>query len=56
MPAERVHTMFLALGLRHMCVVDSAFRVTGLITRKELDYAAGQGAWRRNRRASSPRR
>ena len=56
MPAERIHTMFLSLGLRHMVVVDGVFRVVGLITRKELDYAAGQGAWRRNRRASSPRR
>lgn len=56
MPAERIHTMFLSLGLRHMVVVDGVFRVVGLITRKELDYAAGQGSWRRNRRASSPRR
>lgn len=44
----RVHQVFVSLGLRHLCVVDSGNRVLGLITRKDLDLAAGAGAWRRN--------
>ena len=46
--AVRVHQVFVALGLRHLCVVDSRNRVLGMITRKDLDLAAGAGSWRRN--------
>ncbi len=53
-PAERAHAMFTLLGLRHMCVVDENSRVRGIITRRDLDYAAGHGAWRRNKMAPAP--
>ena len=53
-PAERAHTMFTLLGLRHLCVVDENSRVRGIITRRDLDYAAGHGAWRRNKMAPAP--
>ena len=53
-PAERAHAMFTLLGLRHMCVVDENSRVRGIITRRDLDYAAGHGAWRRNKMAPPP--
>ena len=46
--------MFTLLGLRHMCVVDENSRVRGIITRSDLDYAAGHGAWRRNKMARPP--
>ena len=44
----RVHQVFVSLGLRHLCVVDEWNRVVGIVTRKDLDRAAGAGAWRRN--------
>lgn len=34
--------MFVSLGLRHLCVTDSYNRVAGVITRKDLDRAAGR--------------
>lgn len=42
---------FLSLGLRHLPVVDETSRVCGIITRKDLDHAAGFGPWRRNKQA-----
>lgn len=45
-PADRVHHLFLALSLRHLCVVDWQSRCRGIITRKDLDHAAGTGPWR----------
>ncbi len=44
----RVHQVFVALGLRHLCVVDEWNRAVGIVTRKDLDRAAGSGSWRRN--------
>ena len=44
----RVHQVFVALGLRHLCVVDEWNRAVGIVTRKDLDRAAGAGSWRRN--------
>ncbi len=40
--ALRAHEIFVSLGLRHLCVVDSHNRVAGIITRKDLDRAAGK--------------
>ena len=53
-PAQRAHTMFTLLGLRHLTVTDAAGAVRGIITRRDLDHAAGHGAWRRNRMAPAP--
>lgn len=39
--ASRAHQAFIALGLRHLLVVDSGNNVVGMITRKDLDHAAG---------------
>lgn len=44
----------MALGLRHLVVVNEHSHVQGIITRKDLDYAAGKGAWRRNKQAPKP--
>lgn len=52
--AERAHAMFVLLGLRHLCVVDENSHVRGIITRRDLDRAAGRGAWRRNKMAPAP--
>ena len=41
--AARAHQAFVSLGLRHMLVVDSHSVVVGIITRKDLDHAAGLG-------------
>ena len=48
------HTAFVSLGLHHLCVVDEHSHVRGIITRRDLDAAAGHGAWRRNRMAPAP--
>ena len=37
----------MLLGLRHLCVVDAQNHVVGIVTRKDLDAAAGHGHWRR---------
>ncbi|KAI7842601.1 hypothetical protein COHA_003705 [Chlorella ohadii] len=55
-PADRVHHLFLALSLRHLCVVDWQSRCRGIITRKDLDHAAGVGPWRAAPLAPSPHR
>eukprot|EP00803_Ostreobium_quekettii_P007951 evm.model.scf_1330.4 EVM.evm.TU.scf_1330.4 scf_1330:35334-42870(-) len=54
--AGRVYQAFTSLGLRHLCVVNSANRVVGIITRKDLDHAAGHGWWRTSKIAPSPER
>ena len=53
-PAERAHGMFTLLGLRHLVVVNEASHVRGIITRRDLDHAAGHGSWRRNKIADGP--
>ena len=53
-PAPRAHAMFTQLGLRHLVVTNDANAVTGIISRRDLDHAAGHGAWRRNRMAPPP--
>ena len=55
-PAERAHGMFTLLGLRHLVVVNEASHVRGMITRRDLDHAAGRGSWRRNKIADAPER
>ena len=46
--------MFTSLGLRHLVVVSESSHVRGIITRRDLDAAAGHGAWRRNKMAPAP--
>jgi chloride channel 7 len=41
-PASRTHVLFTTLGLRHLCVVDRRNRVVGVITRKDVNRAAGE--------------
>ena len=53
-PAERAHLVFTSLGLRHLVVVSESSHVRGIITRRDLDAAAGHGAWRRNKMAPAP--
>ena len=48
--------MFTLLGLRHLVVVNEVSHVRGIITRRDLDYAAGHGSWRRNKIANAPER
>lgn len=40
------HHLFLAMSMRHLLVVDDRMGVVGIITRKDLDHAAGEGWWR----------
>ncbi len=53
-PASRVHSMFLSLGLRHLCVTDRRGYLLGIVTRKDLDAAAGIGWWRMHKLAGPP--
>ncbi|KAG2485675.1 hypothetical protein HYH03_015647 [Edaphochlamys debaryana] len=53
--AARAHQVFLNLGLRHLLVVDAHNHVVGIITRKDLDHAAGHGWWRMSHMAEPPR-
>lgn len=55
-PAMSVHQIFVAMSLRHLCVIDEATCVMGIITRKDLDNAAGHGWWRTNKIAPEPSR
>ncbi|QDZ21651.1 chloride channel protein [Chloropicon primus] len=50
--ASRAHSLFTAMGLRHLCVVNGENKVVGVITRKDLDHASGSGWWRQNRLGS----
>jgi len=50
--AARAHSLFTAMGLRHLCVVNADNNVVGVITRKDLDHASGSGWWRQNRLGS----
>ncbi|GFH09782.1 uncharacterized protein HaLaN_04991 [Haematococcus lacustris] len=52
--AGRAHQVFVSLGLRHLIVVDAHFNVVGIITRKDLDHAAGHGWWRLSHQAEPP--
>ena len=54
-PAPRVHALFVALSLRHLPVVDARGYLLGIITRKDLDHAAGRGWWRLTQVAPTPR-
>mmetsp|Transcript_19521 Transcript_19521/g.42325 ORF Transcript_19521/g.42325 Transcript_19521/m.42325 type:complete len:908 (+) Transcript_19521:79-2802(+) len=53
--ASRSHQVFLSLGLRHLIVVDQHNNVVGIITRKDLDHAAGHGWWRLSHVADPPK-
>lgn len=46
----------MLLGLRHLIVVDAQNRIVGIITRKDLDHAAGHGWWRMSAQAPKPHR
>jgi chloride channel 7 len=46
----------VALGMRHLVVVDAQNRIVGIVTRKDLDHAAGHGWWRMNAQAPKPKR
>jgi len=48
-PAAYCHHMFVTMSLRHVCVTKSSGAVVGIITRKDLDRAAGEGWWRRTK-------
>lgn len=48
-PAAYCHHMFVTMSLRHVCVTKSSGDVVGIITRKDLDRAAGEGWWRRTK-------
>jgi chloride channel 7 len=45
---------FVSLGLRHLLVVDAHHNLVGIITRKDLDHAAGHGWWRASHNAEPP--
>eukprot|EP00197_Chlamydomonas_leiostraca_P009699 CAMPEP_0202866324 /NCGR_PEP_ID=MMETSP1391-20130828/7318_1 /ASSEMBLY_ACC=CAM_ASM_000867 /TAXON_ID=1034604 /ORGANISM="Chlamydomonas leiostraca, Strain SAG 11-49" /LENGTH=886 /DNA_ID=CAMNT_0049546257 /DNA_START=42 /DNA_END=2702 /DNA_ORIENTATION=+ len=53
--AARAHQVFVCLGLRHLIVVDAHNDVVGIITRKDLDHAAGHGWWRMSHQAEPPK-
>lgn len=53
--ASRAHQAFVGLGLRHLIVVDNHNHVAGIITRKDLDHAAGHGWWRVSQVAPEPK-
>ncbi|GLI59663.1 hypothetical protein VaNZ11_001600 [Volvox africanus] len=53
--SARAHQVFINLGLRHLLVVDAHNHVVGIITRKDLDHAAGHGWWRLSHMADPPR-
>ena len=55
-PATNVHRMFVCMSLRHLCVVNDDGNVAGIITRKDLDHAGGEGWWRQNKMAPTPHR
>lgn len=50
--AAKAYSLFTAMGLRHLCVIDANNTVVGVITRKDLDHASGSGWWRQNRLGS----
>lgn len=53
-PCPRVWQLFLSLSLRHLVVVDARGLALGMLTRKDLDHAAGDGWWRVNPMAPTP--
>eukprot|EP00798_Chlamydomonas_sp_ICE-L_P028786 gene28786-31974_t len=53
--ASRAHEVFVGLGLRHLIVVDQHNNIAGMITRKDLDHAAGHGWWRLSHMADAPK-
>jgi chloride channel 7 len=53
-PAVTIHRLFVGLSLRHLCVTDAQSRVTGIITRRDLDHAGGKGWWRSSKMAPQP--
>ena len=55
-PAAHCHQMFVTMSLRHVCVTNTMNNVVGIITRKDLDRAAGHGWWRSNKIAPEPSR
>lgn len=52
----RAAQAFVSLGMRHLVVVDAQNRIVGMITRKDLDHAAGHGWWRMSAQAPKPNR
>ena len=44
--ASSVHELFSKLSLRHLVVTDGCNQVLGIVTRKDLDVAQGEGWWR----------
>ena len=48
--------VFVNLNMRHLYVVDAHNNVVGLITRKDLDHAAGHGWWRMSHQAEAPQK
>lgn len=53
--ASRAHQVFVNLNMRHLFVVDVHNNVVGLVTRKDLDHAAGHGWWRQSHQAEPPK-